>query len=188
MPLLSKDQYQRRAENAQKRMDEQKEVSSLTEEQHEAIAEVCRMRHELHCNQDSAYLTESTGANIWRSYLDNESGQGLINSILNAAELETINSLQLSDSHIDDSYSYWMSDEDVLETLNIEYSSNFLDENGKLDDSDEADELRNDISNAIIESSYEETHEINNKIENFLRKIDEEHGTSYAPTGSQRLL
>lgn len=50
---------------------------------------------------------------------------------------------------------------------------------GIIEDSDEAEKENR-------EEYYESISELNEKIEDFLKKIDEKHGTNYAPTGAFR--
>ena len=61
MALITKEQYARRNENASKRMIENSKNDLLTKEQHEAIALLCRARHELHSNQAHAITEDYRG-------------------------------------------------------------------------------------------------------------------------------
>lgn len=83
MARKSKEQYQHQTENAHKRNFEQKEIATLTEEQHEALAQVCSIRHELHTNQKSLFCSESSKYSTLLNYLD-----GGIKEILNSAKLK----------------------------------------------------------------------------------------------------
>lgn len=153
MPKLTKDQYQRRSENAAKRMEEQKQVSSLTEEQHDALAQVCSMRHELHCNLDSLIISESTNFSKFNNWLCGDSDESFY-MILKSVGID--NDLQWSPEDLPTDDSMW---------------SDFY------SDYDEFYDCEYDVASAI-----------HNHVENFLRKIDEEYGTSYAPTGTHRLF
>lgn len=59
MAKLTKEQYDRRRENASIRHEENKNITILTEEQHEIIAEVCDMRHKIHSSGDELYNMQS---------------------------------------------------------------------------------------------------------------------------------
>jgi hypothetical protein len=87
MAYLTKDQYEYRRESAARRAAENKKIETLTEEQHDLIAEVARMRHEIHCNADSMYNCESADYDKWQ-WIDN--GSEGINDRLSAAGLPKI--------------------------------------------------------------------------------------------------
>ena len=152
MSILNKDQYQRRAENSAKRMENQKQISSLTEEQHDAIAQVCSMRHELHSNLDALLISESVNFSTFNSWLssDNEDSFNMI----------------LKNVGIDNDLSWSPEDLPADDSMWSEFYSDY---------------------DEFYENEYEVASNIHLYIENFLRKIDEEHGTSYAPTGFQRI-
>jgi hypothetical protein len=87
MASLNKKQYEYRRESAARRATENKMIETLTEEQHDIIAEVARMRHEIHCNIDSMYNCESADYDKWQ-WIDN--GSGGINDHLVSADLPKI--------------------------------------------------------------------------------------------------
>ena len=58
MAFLKKHQYEKRAENAALRMIENSKIKSLTEEQHDALASICRMRHSIHSNKKGVINSE----------------------------------------------------------------------------------------------------------------------------------
>lgn len=55
MGSVSKEGYERKREWAARRMAENAEIESLTEEQHEYLAKLCNFRHELHTSWRSAF-------------------------------------------------------------------------------------------------------------------------------------
>lgn len=55
----------RRNENAAERMFENSKIQTLSEEQHEALSELCRMRHEIHSNQESLYISEASEQSLF---------------------------------------------------------------------------------------------------------------------------
>jgi hypothetical protein len=70
MAKKTKKQYSRHTENAHRKHEEMKSISSLTEEQHYASSEICSIRHELHSNQESIYKTGSSNFSKFNNYLD----------------------------------------------------------------------------------------------------------------------
>jgi hypothetical protein len=58
MAILKYDDYQRRRENAAKRMIDNSKNENLTEEQHEALAELCKIRHEIHSNKKNVIISD----------------------------------------------------------------------------------------------------------------------------------
>jgi hypothetical protein len=87
MAYLNKDQYDYRRETAARRAADNKQITTLTDEQHDLIAEVARMRHEIHCSVDSMYNCESVDYNKWQ-WIDN--GSEGINDRLSDAGLPKI--------------------------------------------------------------------------------------------------
>src|SRR4030042_301909 len=59
MAYISQEIYDRRRESAAQRMVNNAEVNSLTSDQHELIAEVCTMRHNIHCAHEEIYNGQS---------------------------------------------------------------------------------------------------------------------------------
>ncbi len=86
MSKLNNEQYTYRKESAASKMAENKEnCNTLTEVQHDLIEEICTIRHEIHCDQDSVFNTESSSHNKFINFLDN------INLKLKKVELNIIN-------------------------------------------------------------------------------------------------
>ncbi len=159
----------------------------LTEEQISAIEDICRLRHDIHTTS-------------WEDVYNSESPEhDTVNDTLIAInELISANNLPSLDI---DEYTYsedWALDIDWYEIGEVqpeyyEKARNKIDNGfvlgqGGLYPINDIDELANHlwlehackVNSAIIEK-------INNKIEEWLRAIDEEYGTYYAPTGGQRL-
>lgn len=155
MAKLNKQQYEYRREAAFSRMQENKEnCSSLTEEQHDALTQICTIRHEIHSNIDSAFNVESTIYSKIIEWLDGESNYS-INMLLKNAGLDNILFWNCDLEKVPNSYDYIDMGYDYEEALDEHYSL---------------------------------FSRINNEIEDFLRKIDQTHKTSYAPTGTHRIL
>ena len=141
--------YEKRRENADRRYLENKKITSLTEEQHDVLADLCTIRHDIHCSWRSMYLSES-GCNLYSQLME------LVE------EIKNINLGKIS----------------IPEPENIPGDEDrYI---GLIEDTDEAEDENYEKFCDIME-------EINTKIEEFLRKIDNNHGTNYAPTGAHRI-
>lgn len=57
--MEKKEIYERKKEWAARRMADNKEIETLTEEQHELLERLCTFRHDLHTNWDSAFCSGS---------------------------------------------------------------------------------------------------------------------------------
>lgn len=158
MAYLSKSKYEKRAENAAIRMANNAQISSLTDEQHEALKELSSRRHEMHANMDSCVISREN--NIMTSL--EKSGVMLAQAGIPCPALpsDEVNYIDIDD--IDSLYEY----DDVPE------------------DDEERQEWYDDNYSRIIS----ELSELNEQIEDYLRSIDEQHGTSYCPTGKQRIM
>ena len=87
---LSKEAYEGKREWASKKMADMKMITTLTEEQHDVLAELCSFRHELHTNQESLFNTESANYPFF-----NEMLSGGINEKLKEVGLPEIKSLDV---------------------------------------------------------------------------------------------
>lgn len=151
MGIISKEGYHGKREWAAKRMEQNKKIETLTEEQHNLLAELCTFRHDLHHNWDSAWNDESQNFGV---YCDGISiyndDAGLPEKIKQAFGKEP------------------------FERIDYPTSNTY-----------ELDDL-------TWEEGYEQAcdlfAQVNDEIETFLREIDKEHGTDYAPSGATRLF
>lgn len=151
--------YEKRERNAEIRMSENSEIETLSEEQHIALARLCKIRHEIHCNNESMFNAQSSSySNLW-SYIDSDNSNSIY-QMLDNVNLD--NNLCWNRDMIPDSE---------------DYDKEEVDGGFEIDDYDEAF----DICISFLRR-------VNNDIEKFLRKIDKEHGTSYCPTGATRFL
>ena len=133
---------------------------SLTDDEHIALAQLCEMRHKLHCG--NAYSSES-GRSLRDALTDYSIVIGELSLDIDISEIET--SLDLD--------------------FDFEEAREELDE--EADDYDDEKDLLYD--RMASDSSYRHSNQvatINNKIEDFLRKIDNIHGTNYCPSGYAR--
>jgi hypothetical protein len=145
--------------------NENREITTLTEEQHDALEHLCSDRHYIHTNSESLYLSESAEAGEIDKMVG-YSGDSMINNYLSEAELPNVNFNSIEYPLDDDSYE------------SMEFSGVDMDS----EDSKEEYRVKG------LESAHQYTEKINNLIEDYLRSIDTEHGTHYASTGGQRLL
>lgn len=154
MAYFSKEVYFRKREWAARKQQEQRVVTALTEKQQDALAELCSIRHELHCNQEGFFYNENPEFKwIWEA-LPNWSDGGQINESLAGAGLPII------------TWSHTIWDFPV----------------------DSAWEAGSDEWDDAFFTAMEMAEDINSDIENYLRNIDDQYGTEYAPSRATRVV
>lgn len=158
MSYLSKDQYSRRNENAAIRMAKNAENSSLTEDQHEALSDLCKIRHELHSNIDRIVKNDE------QREIDT-----LVKINIQIKESGLI-PMKFISIYIED-----FIDIDTISLLEI------------IDCISSEDENYDDWYDENYERIYNELEELNDKIEKYLSVVDVKYKTNYAPTGMQRI-
>jgi len=165
MAYLDKEAYDRKADYAGRRMAENAKIETLTEEQHDVLSWLCSLRHEMHSNQEDFFFNESGNYGKFTDAVNDDRDVQSINGQLNMAKLPKIKWTK-------DIYDY----DTESEVYELEDHSEYAD--------DEWDEL--------IDSKRREAlrfaESVNADIEEYLRKIDEEHGTEYAPSGATRIF
>ncbi len=72
MAVLSKQQYERRNENAAIRMEQNAKAQTLNTGQHEALSWLCKVRHDIHTNQKAIFCVESGDHSKLSRYIDSE--------------------------------------------------------------------------------------------------------------------
>lgn len=164
MGKLSKKQYEKRNENAAIRMEKNKDIEALTEEQHEALAELCKARHDFHSNFAQIVIRDEN--RIKDSLI-------LVNQHIKESGLEPM-------SFIPDS----TFDGDYIDIDTIDDLYDYLYEIGKK----VKDEDYRDWYDSNYYRIWDELESLNNKIENYLREIDSIYGTNYSPTGAYRIF
>lgn len=179
MAFLSKADYERRERAAERRMARNAEINTLTQEQHEALAELCYIRHNFHSNDAGDKLFKTGSAEFdeyWDLIGEINTSKYWIDSMLVDAGLPKL-------GFICDFCDY-TNDQDFND---IE----IVDRNGKVYpvgvDIMTEEELYYDKYEAARAELYELAEKWNSAVECYLTKIDEEHGTDYAPHGCQRL-
>lgn len=85
MSYLNKEQYDYRRESAAQRMEDNARIESLTEEQHETLAWLCQIRHNIHCNMKVLWNDQNGQHNEYINYIDH-----VINDRLNSVGLNVI--------------------------------------------------------------------------------------------------
>ena len=180
MSILSREVYERKQAYANKRNRANAEIDTLTEEQHEALAELCRIRHELHCNQDDVFNSESCEyAEFRRNFRDD----GNVFRLLDDVDLPRITVLDISELPCSDDY---------YESLDADERTEW-EERAELVNSQSSSTMKHTGFSIWVEESgdyafFRKRLEVLNKqIEDYLMAIDEEHGTTYCPTGNSRI-
>lgn len=156
-------------------MDNNEKCTTLTEEQHAVLRELCGWRHRLHCIRFDNCPEECEEINIF--WNDGTFPNRLAEDIENAGlpELEMVFNELVP---LPDDYFNVLDDSDREEWKEKARKESPC-ENGVhmwLMFSDEAKEF-----NELVEKQ-------NTIVENYLEEIDKKHGTKYKPTGKTRLL
>ena len=166
MAYLNREQYDRRRENAEER-NARNEVIAVTngigEHEAELISELCRIRHNMHCNIASL-VNDTSNSSIEKDLVS-------IHDRINASTLPHI------------SYGkYDRCDEGCLDIEDIQSMYEY-------EDVPEEDAERQDWYDENYARIYNDWEALNDIIEEYLRNdIDKKYGTSFAPTGVLRLL
>ena len=161
MAILDKNAYYGKMIYTGKKMAENREIETLTEEQHDALEMICRARHELHTNMDRIVKGSE------RNYLGDIVRA---NSALEESGLNIIDGIPT----------------DTVDYIDID-SIRELEDIGEAPSRDNEDEWQ-EWYNAEYHRIYDELENLNKTIEKYLEQIDIEHGTHYAPTGKSRIF
>ena len=153
------DRYDAKQRYVDRVMSKNAEVETLSDDQHSALRKVAEMRHKFHSNPDGLFNTESASYDMW-NYVAQD---GEINRLLEQAGLPTI---EFGD------YTYTPSTFDYEEL-------------GGKDEYETLAEWKE--QSGVMDEFYKDFNDANERIEKYLRTIDEEHGTQYAPSGFSRL-
>lgn len=160
MAYLTKDAYAGKKRYAQRKNEEQGKIAienGMTEKQTEAITDLCRIRHWLHCNCSKLYNTQCSEYNELTGYID-----GGIAEMLSNVGLPSENMAWDYTDLIQDDYMDFVEDRDNDEEMREAYEEAY-------------------------NSCYDFMSKVNKDIEKYLREIDEKYNTSYAPSGCTRL-
>ena len=164
MAHFDKETYEKKEEWAVSHNKEQSEIAianGMTEEQAAAMEQLCKDRHYLHTHASDLFISESSDHLTICKMLDTEyESESNIHNYLTKAGLS--NNLSFDTISLDDNSTY-----DVDQDFN---------------DDDEREEARI----KALENSADFMEKVNDKIEQFMRAIDEKYGTQYCPTGIAR--
>lgn len=162
MAKLNKSQYDYRREAAAARNIDNEEIAmqnGMNEEQAELISKLCSIRHNFHCNMDS--LAKSSEDNSIFEEIEN------VEDAINESGLPQLNVASM------------LLDTDDMNGLIYEYGDDVPEDH----DSQEFQDWYDDNYARI----YDELEGVNKEIEDYLRVIDENYRTSFAPTGALRI-
>ena len=160
MAYLSKQQYDRRRENAAQRALDNEQIAQqngMTAQQAELISRLCSLRHDIHCNKDGIIKSDEEGYK--RKILT-------LNEQLYNAGMGGIATVPTStDDYID------------IDTI---------DELREIEDVPTDDEERQAWYDDNYERISNDLEALNTNIEHYLADIDKQYNTHYAPTGALR--
>lgn len=172
MAYVSKEGYERKAAYAARRMAENAEVETLTAEQHEALAELCEIRHWIHSTDRmrmfNSEASESDG-------LSDRLARLFDSNILADADLPELRTIDIYMLPSSSDWELLITEEDRQAWKERSETEGFA--NGYdcwLNLGDEFHEFCQMIG------------QLNADIERYLADIDKAHGTSYCPTGKSR--
>ena len=165
MAYLTKEQYERREMNAAARTAENCETAmenGMDAKMAEAMAWLCSVRHRIHCNINDLYNEECSGYDEMERLLcggiqDELEAAGLKNSLNWDGEMASVPSL------------YCIDDEHGLDPLDDDY-----------------EERKDAAMSEDLAELGKFGSKVNAEIEEFMREIDREYGTSFCPTGALR--
>lgn len=159
MAKLNKNEYNRRNENAARRMEANSKIKTLNKDQHNALANLCKARHELHSNIENVIKSD---------LLDYKQNIVYANVLINESGIESMNFVGTDTS-------------DYIDIDSVEEAKEF-------DEVDIDDEDYQEWYDYTYNRIYQELENFNKNIEDYLKKIDEKYLTNYAPTGAQRIF
>ncbi len=164
---LSKEAWEAKERYVQRRNAQNAQITTLTEEQHDLLAEVASIRHNIHSSIDNTFSVEAMD-NSDISKLDD------INERLEAVGLPPINLPDTSFFVTSDDYDYVLTADDRAEYEELAAENGF--ESG----------FHYWMENSAYNEYYDQMSDLNSVMEQYLKDIDAEHGTQYAPTGWAR--
>lgn len=164
MAYLNKEQYDKRQRAAQERNARNADkamLQGMTEEQADAVQELCGFRHEFHCNVEKIAKSDEYSYRYF-------------------AKLEEING-NLADLGLPT-----FKHKDWEDYDNIEICTS-LPEDYDMPDRDENEKAWLDWYDEQMSRIIDDLNDLNDAIEEVLSEIDTKYHTNFAPTGAQRL-
>ena len=175
MGYLTKEAYEGKEEWARKRMEKNKEITTLTEEQHDALAEICRLRHKGHCAEEKVlFCSQYPEHTFFWSLIDTENETNPIKELIKENNLPEWN---WKCDGVD-----YPTDFDIYEIKEVSVDGKDYEITDEM-----SDEEKYRIEEECLLCLGNLQYEWNRSIEKYLRKIDEEHGTNYCPSGATRV-
>lgn len=167
MAYLTKEQYDRRRENAAKRNNQNEEIAianGMSEDEASLISQLCSERHYIHSNMNNFAISGEQ----YNFYELLEIQKKIMDTDLPKLDFGRFGGLDMID--IDD-----------MANL-IEYDLN--DDEPEDHASEEWQEWYDDNASRILD----DLEELNTMIEDYLTTIDNKYNTHFAPTGAQRIF
>lgn len=172
---MMNDMYWGKMMYASNKMKKNSEVETLTEEQHEVLAELCSIRHEFHCLDTMKVFIAEIDTEI-DDWFDSDR-EGNIYEKLEEVGLPKLPELDVVDLPCD--YDW--------ETLTSEEQDEWKERAEKEGKGNTGYDLWEQES-GVLDKLSKILEDYNTVIEEYLRNIDNEHGTEYCPTGATRLF
>lgn len=181
MNKAMKREMERREEAAGRHHARMKEeCQTLTEDQHDALSWLCGIRHDLHSeDRDRIWYNNSSVLDPFDNGCSSEVNGHLEEVGLKPIDIDSDFFMNLPNST---DYEYMISDEEREEWESK--AEKFNEENPKLPCHSGSSLWKEESGEYIIFCDMLE--DLNNKIEDYLREIDEVHHTQYAPSGKYR--
>lgn len=172
---MMNDMYWGKMMYASNKMKKNSEVETLTEEQHEVLAELCSIRHEFHCLDTMKVFSAEidTGIDDW-FYSERE---GNIYEKLEEVGLPPLPHLNVEELPCNFDWECLGDEEKVVWEKKAE-------QEGKGNTGYDLWVQESEVLDKLSET----LEDYNTVIEKYLRDIDNEHGTDYCPTGATRLF
>jgi beta-mannanase len=164
MSYLNKNQYDYRRESAtQRNIDNESKATSngMTEEQASLVSELCSLRHNIHSSIESLIVSDEN--NLKQTLI-------VMNNKLEASGLEPMSFIGT----------------DLTDYVDIDDLSSIRDWDA--DAPSVGDEGYQEWYDENYSRIYDELEELNSNIESYLKSIDEQYNTSFAPTGALRKM
>lgn len=154
MAYYSKEIYEKKAMWAENRMERNKEIETLTEEQHEALSYIASKRHNLHTMRAGSSKYEA-----YTKFFGSEFCDGELYNIITENQLP-----------------------DMINTITIDFNT-FMDDDWNEEGLDcSTDEYQYAYDDAVS-ASENNVDSLDQDVRDYLAYIDSIHSTDYAPMG-----
>lgn len=172
MSYHSKDVYEGKARYAVQKNKDNSEIlvtAGMSQEEVENISTVCQYRHDLHANlyanASSLFNTESSEYDyLWEK----------VNFLKEYTTFDGLDECTPTDSD----WYMWMEDEDKAE---------YHEGDETYDDEEHSSDAYDNFVETEVKKIADQLENLNTQVEQKLKTIDEEHGTTCCPTGASRI-